>query len=667
MKKFLKVLFYLIAAIYPILIFTFLVVLKLDIKILSLCIIVLAAAFFLSATGTGKKTESRKEKSVLDWKPLVSSMFFLATGLFCFITGKEFFLKLYSVVINLTFLAVFGSTLFFKPNIIFRFATLADKKILGSTYENQVNDYCKTVTIVWCCFFIINGSIAAYTTFFCSKEIWAVYNGGISYVLMGILFAAEFTVRKIVDSKMIKTYPISKFRADSRKDDYILCFDEIWSKKVYKTWKDFLIESAKIRYFLQNNKAEEYILHCEDYWYFLCTFVALLQCKKTVYLTQNIAENFLNDIKKAGTEVLTDQKIENSYFIPDLIENPNTPSPNQKYFRDCPEIDSEQTKIFLFTSGSTGKPNAVPQRLKEFEEDNAFVISKWYKEITSRKLVTTVSQHHIYGFLFGISLPFSCGTPFRRHRVEFPEEFEKMTDESYIIIATPAFLKRTCESEEKLSMKNVWIFSSGGAVSPQLAEQCGKLFNFYPLEIYGSTETSGIAYRQQNKDGLEWTPFDNAKLWLGDDGCLRIISPYIKNKEGFATSDLAEFKSDGKFILKGRSDSIVKIEEKRISLVEIENKLLESGYVNDVKVVAMQNEVRQYLAAAVVLNEKGKQKFQNTEKFLINKFFHDYLIKYFENIVIPKKWRFAEKLPVDVQGKKHKLEIMAMFESNDKE
>lgn len=216
-------------------------------------------------------------------------------------------------------------------------------------------------------------------------------------------------------------------------------------------------------------------------------------------------------------------------------------------------------------------------------------------------------------------------------------------------------------------MKNVWIFSSGGAVSPQLAEQCGKLFNFYPLEIYGSTETSGIAYRQQNKDGLEWTPFDNAKLWLGDDGCLRIISPYIKNKEGFATSDLAEFKSDGKFILKGRSDSIVKIEEKRISLVEIENKLLESGYVNDVKVVAMQNEVRQYLAAAVVLNEKGKQKFQNTEKFLINKFFHDYLIKYFENIVIPKKWRFAEKLPVDVQGKKHKLEIMAMFESNDKE
>ena len=34
--------------------------------------------------------------------------------------------------------------------------------------------------------------------------------------------------------------------------------------------------------------------------------------------------------------------------------------------------------------------------------------------------------------------------------------------------------------------------------------------------------------------------------------------------------------------------------------------------------------------------------------------------------VIPKKWRFVEKLPVDVQGKKHKLEIMAMFEEGTK-
>ena len=118
---------------------------------------------------------------------------------------------------------------------------------------------------------------------------------------------------------------------------------------------------------------------------------------------------------------------------------------------------------------------------------------------------------------------------------------------------------------------------------------------------------------------------------------------------------------DGKFLLKGRSDSIVKIEEKRISMTEVENRLLETGLVNDVKVVAMTSDVRQFLAAAVVLNEEGKKKFENTEKYLINRYFHDFLMKYFENVVIPKKWRFMEKLPVDVQGKKHKDEIIALF------
>lgn len=674
MKKFLKALFYVIAALYPILVFTLLVVFKVETKILSLCIVALAAAFFLSATGS-KKTSDKK--GALDWKPLLSSVLFLAAGLFCFFTGKEFFLKLYSVVINATLLVVFGSTLFLEPNIIFRFATLADKSISGSSYENQVKLYCRNVTIVWCCFFILNGTTAVITTFADklfnlsseeARKVWAVYNGGISYVLMGTLFVVEFIIRKLVDRKMIKAYPITKFNADSRKDDYVMCYEDTWSRGNYKTWKDFLTDSAKMRRFIEASGADEYILHCEDYWYFLCTFVALLQCQKAAYLTQNITSSFMTEVRKPGMMFLTDQTISDpdapglagAVSIQKVIEEADVPS--EEEIRTTPAIDGETTRIFLFTSGSTGKPKAVPQRMKEFEEDNAFIISKWGGEFTGRRLITTVSQHHIYGFLFGISLPFTLGTPFRRNRVEFPEEFEKLTDVSYILIATPAFLKRTVEVEDKLAMKNVWIFTSGGAVSPELAVQTEKVFGFCPLEVYGSTETSGIAYRQQNKDQLVWTPFDNAKIWLGDDGCIRIISPYIKNPEGFATADLAEIFEDGRFLLKGRSDSIVKIEEKRISMTEVEARLLESGLVEDVKVVALSNDVRQYLAAAVVLNAKGREQFKDTEKFLINRWFHDFLMKYFENVVIPKKWRFMDKLPVDVQGKKHKLEIMALFE-----
>lgn len=664
MKKFLKVLFYVVAAVYPVLVFTMLVVFRMPVRILSLFVVVLACAFFLSASG-GRKSDGKSEKKALDWRPMLSSALFLLAGILCFVFNKKIFLKLYSVVISATMLFVFGSSLFFKPNIIFRFACLGDKSVKGSSFEPQVNSYCKKVTVVWCVFFVLNGSVSAFTALHdfgndaLNDKIWSVYNGGISYIIMGLLFAVEFLVRKMVDKKMIKSFSFTKFNSDSRKDDHILCFEDSWSKKIYKTWKDFLVDSAKLRAFISEKKSEDWILHCEDYWYFLCAFVALLQCKKRILLTQNISENFIAEIKKPGVEFLTDQNVPDAVSIPELVRN--SPEPDEKFIRELPVLNSEETCILMFTSGSTGKPKAVPQRMKEFEEDNAFVISKWGEEFISRKLVTTVSQHHIYGFLFGVSLPFTLGVPFRRKRIEFPEEFETLSDEKYMIIATPAFLKRTVEIEEKLSLKNPWIFTSGGACSAELAEKTEKLFGFCPLEVYGSTETSGIAYRQQSKDGSKFTPFANARLWLGDDGCLRVVSPYIKNPEGFATADLAEFFDDGRFVLKGRSDSIVKIEEKRISLTEVENRILQTGLVADVKVVALQNDVRQYLAAAIVLNPEGKRKFAGTEKYLVNRYFHDFLMQYFENVVLPKKWRFVEELPVDVQGKKHKDEIVAMF------
>lgn len=665
MSSFFKVLFYVIAAAYPVLVFTLLVILKLPVRLLSLFMIAVGASFFISAGSFRREAENgKKTRIALSWKPLATSGLLIAAAVFCFITQKSVFLKCYSVAVNAVFLLVFGSTLFFPPSIAFRFASLADKSIEGSAFEDQVKRYCRNVTAVWCVFFILNGAAAFYTVFFADEKIWSIYNGGISYVIMGIIFAVEFLVRKEVNRKMIKPFPITKFRADSRKDDYVLCYEGVWSDKKYRTWKDFLTDTAKARSYILSKECGSWILHCEDCYLFLVFFVALLQCGKRILLTQNITEKCIAEIKKEGDVFLTDQNVPGSDFIPGIMERAAIPSEAEA--RSVPEISAEKTEILMYTSGSTGRPKAVPQRMKEFEEDNAFVIKKWGAEFVKRKLVATVSQHHIYGFLFSISLPFSLGVPFRRKRIEFPEEFEKLADEPYMIIATPAFLKRTVEARngDALPLKEPWIFTSGGAVSQELAVSTEAIFGFCPLEVYGSTETAGIAYRQQKKDGLVWTPFDNAKVWKGDDGCLRIISLYIKNPEGFATADLVEFTGDGnKFLLKGRSDSIVKIEEKRISMTEVENRIMETGLVSEVKVVALSSEVRQFLAAAVVLNEEGNKKFSGTEKYLVNAYFRNFLMKYFENVVIPKKFRFVENLPADAQGKIHKEEIAALFES----
>ncbi|MBR5966154.1 MAG: AMP-binding protein [Treponema sp.] len=641
---------------YPVLVFVLLAVYKAPVRIVSLCVIALALAFFLAATGNASKDARGRRK--LNHKNLLSSLFFLLIGTACFASNSPLFLKLYPLAVCGTFLFVFGTSLASPPNIVFRFATLKDKSILDSPFKGKVEAYCKKVTLVWCAFFLLNGAAAVWTAFFCNERIWAIYNGGVSYIIMGIIFGMEFLARIKMNEKTKNYFPITQFKADSRKDDHIVCYDDVWSKGVYKTWLDFLTDTAKMRKLIAQKNAQEFILHCNDYWLFLVTFVALLQSKKQVMLTANITPEFIKEMRKPGYEFWTDAgNVADTVYIPAALQK--APQVSEQEIRSAPQIVADDTRIHMFTSGSTGKPKDVIQRMTEFNEDNAFVFSKWGDEFRKRKLVATVSQHHIYGFLFTIALPFAAGVPFRRKRVEIPNEFEKLTDERYMIIAVPAFLKRTNEVEEKLPLNDCFIFTSGGVLLPEVAKRTNEVFGFWPVEVYGSTETSGIAYRQ-SVNGLEWTPFDNAQIWKNQDGCLVIKSPYIKDPKGFETADLVDIHPDGRFIMKGRSDSIVKIEEKRVSLTEVENRLLQSGLVRDVCVVAMSDR-RQYLAAAISFNDEGKKKFEGAKKFDVNMFFHDYLMQFFENVVIPKKWRFLDAIPSDLQGKHKKLEIQALF------
>jgi uncharacterized membrane protein len=102
-------------------------------------------------------------------------------------------LKLYPVLINISLLILFASSLFFPPSMIERFARLQEPDL-----DQKGVIYTSRVTKVWCGFFVINGSIAFYTAMFSSDEIWTLYNGLVSYLLMGVLFLSEFTYRKLV-------------------------------------------------------------------------------------------------------------------------------------------------------------------------------------------------------------------------------------------------------------------------------------------------------------------------------------------------------------------------------------------------------------------------------------------------------------------------------------
>lgn len=98
-------------------------------------------------------------------------------------------LKLYPVVMNLSFFSIFCYSLYKPPAVITLIAGARDKLT-----ENAVI-YTRKVTMVWSVFFICNAVVALWTVFQ-SDEYWALYNGLISYVFVGILFTCEWLVRR---------------------------------------------------------------------------------------------------------------------------------------------------------------------------------------------------------------------------------------------------------------------------------------------------------------------------------------------------------------------------------------------------------------------------------------------------------------------------------------
>ena len=119
-----------------------------------------------------------------------------AVGILLVALGMVFkehgWLKFYPVVVNVCMLCVFGLSLKQPMSIIERLARLQEPDLPTSGVI-----YTRKVTAVWCAFFTLNAAVALYTCFLPVK-LWTLYNGLVSYLLAGGLFAGEWIVRQFV-------------------------------------------------------------------------------------------------------------------------------------------------------------------------------------------------------------------------------------------------------------------------------------------------------------------------------------------------------------------------------------------------------------------------------------------------------------------------------------
>jgi uncharacterized membrane protein len=80
---------------------------------------------------------------------------------------------------------------------------LIDKDAEAKLPPEKITRYCLNTTKAWCVFFFIDSLIALGTVFYGTDIVWGIYNGGLSYVCMGLMFAGDLIYYKLFCKKEI--------------------------------------------------------------------------------------------------------------------------------------------------------------------------------------------------------------------------------------------------------------------------------------------------------------------------------------------------------------------------------------------------------------------------------------------------------------------------------
>lgn len=326
---------------------------------------------------------------------------------------------------------------------------------------------------------------------------------------------------------------------------------------------------------------------------------------------------------------------------------------------DFAPLELETTSVTLFTSGSSGVPKAIRKTLRQLDVEVSILQSLWGEALTGCRIEATVSHQHIYGLLFRLLWPLSAARPFARHNLEFPEQVSAHAGDDVALISSPALLKRLSEEHQAKALR--LAFSSGGPLPHAAAAHANDLFGSLPVEVFGSTETGGIAHRQQVTPQTPWQLFPRVEATLNQENCLRLCSAHVDPEGWYQTADECEFVDERRFVLKGRTDRIIKVEEKRVSLVEVEKRAEQLSVIEECAVIPATEGNRTVLLAAIVLTEQGKQQVETLGKGKFWLQLRNELRQWLEPIAVPRRFRIVTEIPLNSQGKRQNTEIERLF------
>ncbi|RJQ82438.1 MAG: acyl-CoA synthetase [Desulfobacteraceae bacterium] len=323
----------------------------------------------------------------------------------------------------------------------------------------------------------------------------------------------------------------------------------------------------------------------------------------------------------------------------------------------CVSRDAEAEWLRLFTGGSTGAPKMWTKTIRNLLSEALAIVENYHVGPQDR-LLATVSPNHIYGLLYAILAPLLACAGVAPQTPSFPGEIESAARENdaTVLISVPAHY-RALNGHPFAPGALRLAFSSAGMLPAEDAVAFSRQTGVPIAEIYGSTETGGIAARVRAAGESDFKPYPAIDVQIANER-LKVRSDYLSpdlpiQEDGyFEVADRVAATQDGRFELLGRSDGIVKVGGRRVDLEAVRQALKKLPQVLDAVAISLPvvNGRENQIVAVVA----GRTDAVDLQRMLMTAL---------EPYARPRCIKVVEKIPLTSAGKIDRKTIEGLFQA----
>ncbi len=395
----------------------------------------------------------------------------------------------------------------------------------------------------------------------------------------------------------------------------------------------------------------EVVLVCHDRHLFAASLLAAWHRGFVIALPPNAQRETVTTLRKSGNvaTVLHDEDDMLGLDVRALVREAATPLPRPS------SLPADRRIVVVYTSGTTGTPMACPKVAAQLVGE-AVMLARTFGIGRSERLHATVPPHHIYGLLFGVLVPLLAGAAFGRDTTLHAEPLAALLhrDRARVLVSVPVHLRALGLLAPGAMPAMSRVFSSGAPLPPETARDLRARFGWTITEVLGSSETGGIAWRED--PDAEWASFDVVRVSQGEGERMLLDSPFLDPNVArpYVSGDrIALGGAPGRFRHLGRADGVLKVGGARVSIGEIEQRTLAIEGVRDAAAIPVDvgppRGVESWLA---VVADEGVTAPQIRAA----------LRAWLEPVVLPRRIRLVRELPREETGKLRRDALRALFD-----